>query len=85
MSEHKGGQATNDNKQQQQQSEDWTKNPPYALQDPNSKPKVMYSGSCHCKWVTFDLFKDPIDALSDLFVGVEHLPIVCAQTDDGHR
>lgn len=47
---------------QHQQSEDWTQNPPYVLEDPNSKPEVKYSGSCHCKSVTFDLMKDPIDA-----------------------
>lgn len=43
---------------------EWATKPPFALEDPSKpKPEVKYSGSCHCKEVTFELLNEPIDAL----------------------
>jgi hypothetical protein len=40
-------------------SEEWQRSPPYARTNPDQSKKALYTGSCHCKSVMFELYAEP--------------------------
>lgn len=46
-----------DNDEEKNQ-DDWKNQPPYAPDDSKQKKKVLFTGDCHCKDVTFEIYVD---------------------------
>jgi len=45
-------------REDQEDSEDWKSQPPYALEDPKKPKKALFKGCCHCHDVTFEIYVD---------------------------